>query len=681
MPCGHGVQSGPVPNPDADRTARYYNAQFTVEMVRRDKTLETTWTFEKLGERKQPVPMKARFSPDDVKDHLISLRGTPDREGLCSNRSLMSGDRKVRLPALKAAARELEDVGESLFASMCPAFDLVRGDIDDTLASGSGLRIVLATDSPGLEQVPWELAWIDGWGSHLVLTPGISIVRSGNRALESVSPVEVPEFSVLFVDATRAVSGGGLDELPGGSLLRAGISRSLLVQPKLATPKRWTKKELEQGIEASEASDRPATIFHFSGHGRSGHGDEPASILLSGRSTRREDPPRDYMTASNLSASLKGGHTRLAVIAACDSAADVDWFGFGSTLLEDVPAAVSMQSRVSDMAADLFAKALYDRLVAGEHLDDAVGAGRRAIYEEFVRSRDPESTARMFPDWWQPVLHTRFPALHFRRPQGDSVSPGTSLSWRPFAVPMYTLDVDSPTVEPWLATLPRSYGQRDLASFTVSADSCMCAFTTSEGTLCVGALSPSESVVWWPEATSLTGARALAVRTVWASAEVLLTGGGATWVTQLDDRGRQHSLAPRSGAAVAGIATDHGFLWTDSGGRVETDGDPLMPEMPAVGCRLIDAIRSDELLSIAWLRDDDRVFVCRFEGASLARYALRSVGVGDAPVSSIHLARQPRLASAWSVRETNVPSAPYVFVSSDSTLRGWHWDEMSESDR
>jgi CHAT domain len=140
----------------------------------------------------------------------------------------------------------------------------------------------------------------------------------------------------------------------------------------------------------------PADVFHFSGHGLYRAVDGTSAIVLADSGNQA-----DMLDSDELRSMLTEGYVRLVILDACESGGrDMyhRWSSLAMALLRGgMPAVVAMQYSVYDDLAKEFAKKLYEYLVAGLTIDEAVTQGRRAMYRKRPQDRD----------WGTPVLYLR----------------------------------------------------------------------------------------------------------------------------------------------------------------------------------------------------------------------------------------------------------------------------------
>lgn len=146
-----------------------------------------------------------------------------------------------------------------------------------------------------------------------------------------------------------------------------------------------------------------ADIFHFSGHGvfrkEGGENGQPqgrGALVLADEHNQAEE-----VQAEILSGLLAKGRIRLVVLDACESGERdrfLQWSSVAMSMLRGgIPAVVAMQYSVYDDLAKLFAAKLYEDLVAGLAIDEAVAQARNAMYRAKPDDRD----------WGAPVLYLR----------------------------------------------------------------------------------------------------------------------------------------------------------------------------------------------------------------------------------------------------------------------------------
>jgi hypothetical protein len=327
-----------------------------------------------------------------------------DELELC--RTALAGHRIAR-EDFRAFARRL---GEMILPPYARA--IYRRSLDKTDEAGDGLRIRLRL-LPALSCLPWEYAQValhegeataqDYWGQDYRL----SIVRHEMIAVPAPPFRSTPRRRVIFAMASpkphKKYPRLKLPEEQKG--IREELNRIPGVEAEYLPDYEKEPHSTGTTVDAVEAAlNEPADIFHFSGHGDSretepaGWGGRPGSgVLVFDDGAHFAQEAR----ADMISQLLAEGQVRLAVLDACETGQrDMfqRWSSVALALLQrGIPAVVAMQYSIRDDAAKEFAKRIYEELVAGRTIDEAVAKGRLAI------SRFDQRTL----DWGSPVLYMR----------------------------------------------------------------------------------------------------------------------------------------------------------------------------------------------------------------------------------------------------------------------------------
>jgi hypothetical protein len=300
------------------------------------------------------------------------------------------------LPALPdpapATMPDLEASGRALWGCAFPGqvAELWRASL--AAAGDAGLRLRLTVEAPdpsagsgpGLAARPWELLYDPTAERFLALDPGTPVVRyvrlpfaAGSwpqgRPLRllctAASPVGLPP---LDVGAEAAALAQALAEpLKAGRLTHAALPGDATLAGLLTV--------LRRGVD----------IWHFSGHGG-----QEGLVCADGHGGA------EVVEAGKLGALLTGEGVRLAVLNACRAGLGGGQVASvaGALVRAGVPAVIAMQGDLEDTAAAAFAQGLYGALAAGQPVDRAVTAGRKAILA--LGGRTAEA-------WWLPALFMR----------------------------------------------------------------------------------------------------------------------------------------------------------------------------------------------------------------------------------------------------------------------------------
>lgn len=294
------------------------------------------------------------------------------------------------------------ELGRKLAALLLPAtpdrnsvYDLFVRSLDKA-GPDRGVRLRLRLP-PLLAALPWEYVYVDRAGNpdsidgFLALNPRVAIVR------EEVQPTPstlAPIAGLIKIVAAFALQDGmaNLDLAQEQANLHAAVDD----QPGLMTTflEQATLDELLTSMDG-------AGVFHFAGHGQyTRHPqDEPGTYSGEGGLVLFDQ----YVSAEQLAVNLSRGGVRLAVLGGCETGRRDDisvWSGIAPTLVRaqaQVPAVIANQFTITDDAAIAFSKQLYQALVAGLSVEEAMAAGRIAAYNADTEGRD----------WGVPVLYLR----------------------------------------------------------------------------------------------------------------------------------------------------------------------------------------------------------------------------------------------------------------------------------
>ena len=292
------------------------------------------------------------------------------------------------LPALPdlatAAMSDLEASGRPLWGCAFPwqVAELWRASL--AAAGDAGLRLRLTFAAPGLAAQPWELLYDPTAERFLALDPGTPVVRYVRLPFTAGPWPQDRPLRLLYTAASPA-------DLPP---LDVGAEAAALVQAVAEPIKagRLTHEALPGGATLAgllAAVRRGVDIWHFSGHGG-----------LEGLVFADAQGNAEIVAANRLGLLLAGEGVRLVVLNACRAgqgggqAASVA----GALVRAGVPAVIAMQGDLPDEAAHAFAGGFYAALAAGQPVDRAVAAGRKAILA---------LGGSLGTDWWLPALFMR----------------------------------------------------------------------------------------------------------------------------------------------------------------------------------------------------------------------------------------------------------------------------------
>ena len=259
-------------------------------------------------------------------------------------------------------------------------------------AAGKGVRLRLRLPRI-LAGLPWEYTYVDraggdGMDGFLALDPRVAFVRDEVFGTLPVTPASgdlrvvvalasAPDLAQLDLAAELKIISTAMNGVPGATL--TAVENATLAKLQAAVP--------------------GAHIFHFAGHGDFAlqMGDLPGTYTGTGVLAFQDQ----RVDAEQLGVNLRGQQIRLAVLAGCETGRRQGlsvWSGIAPALTKvDIPAVVANQYSIKDTSAIAFSERFYQALAGGLPIEDAVAAGRLAVYNQ-----DPEGR-----DWGVPVLYLR----------------------------------------------------------------------------------------------------------------------------------------------------------------------------------------------------------------------------------------------------------------------------------
>jgi CHAT domain len=304
-----------------------------------------------------------------------------------------------RLEARQVSREALIQVGRDLALMILP-IDSVPGtaSIRELLArrlltaAGKGVRLRLRLPRT-LAGLPWEFTYVerrggDGMDGFLALDPRLAFVRDEVFGMLPVAPApgdlrvvvalaSAPNQEQLDLATELKIITTAMNGVPGATL--TAVENATLADVQAAVP--------------------GAHVFHFAGHGVFSRqmGELPGTYMGTGALAFQDQ----QVDAEQLGVNLHGRQVRLAVLAGCETARREGlsvWSGIAPALTKvDIPAVVANQYSIADTSAIVFSGRFYHALAGGLPIEDAVAAGRLAVY-----NLEPEGR-----DWGVPVLYLR----------------------------------------------------------------------------------------------------------------------------------------------------------------------------------------------------------------------------------------------------------------------------------
>jgi len=286
---------------------------------------------------------------------------------------------------------------------------------------GVRLRLIIADNS--LKEWPWEYTYFDSSGAggpdsmsgFLALDPRISIVR--HEPLPHPHPAskdigaDVTDLRMVITAASPKTQ-RELEVEKEVSYITDALHDFKVDGTRLTTVPVLdaTYPEVKNALQGAGST----YIFHFAGHGI--HEATKRDPFITGQ-TREEgfiylldnkkEKTEAKVRADDLAHWLQAAGVRLAAFGACCSGLRSERYPWdsvaGALAKKDIPAIITMQYEVYDQHAIEFTKAFYGALAVGLSLDEAMSAGRLAMYD--VTSAQIGQSG--FLEWGVPVLYSR----------------------------------------------------------------------------------------------------------------------------------------------------------------------------------------------------------------------------------------------------------------------------------
>lgn len=299
---------------------------------------------------------------------------------------------------LSTAGRDIQEMGAKLHQALFSGSvrELMQRCCSKARQDKQWLRLSLRFNpadpkAAWLDRIAWELLQ-DGDQGFLGLHPDWTILRY----LHSPFPPQALQLSAPLRILVIIAKPIGLSDLET-ERERAGIERAW--QSSAGMQLEFLQPPTIPALSRCLALRDPFHVIHFMGHGRFDESSGKGYLLF--EDDRRAPKPVDN---DLLATFLRGGGgPSLVVLNACDTATGgpKPLSALSSSLVRDgVPAVLAMKAPILDAAAVAFSTALHESLAAGQPVDLAVTAGRRALYAQ----QDDRF------DWAIPSLYLRAPS-------------------------------------------------------------------------------------------------------------------------------------------------------------------------------------------------------------------------------------------------------------------------------
>lgn len=286
----------------------------------------------------------------------------------------------------------IKSIGHELFKALMSreVESLFRRSLDKAKAENKGLRVRLQIDPAKLAAIPWEYLFDAQRDDHLCLIPDTPLVRYIAYSDPALQLRVVPPLKILGMIASPA----NLPQLDVTKEKRdmqdaiQGATNDGLISLSWVEGQTW--RDLMAAMDGSSWN-----VFHFIGHGGFDPQLQEGYLALTG-----EDGKAYHCKATALKRIIaKNGSLRLVVLNSCEGAraSENGLFSSAAAVLikGGIPAVVSMQDKISDLAAIEFSRAFYTGLANGKTVDEALTAAR------IIMLMAKQTTA----EWATPVLH------------------------------------------------------------------------------------------------------------------------------------------------------------------------------------------------------------------------------------------------------------------------------------
>ena len=371
-----------------------------------------------------------------VNEFTIRVFESPAGEGEGKERvtvpdGLVQKIRWLESRSLDANVGEQIELGETLASLLLPGdARKLFGQSWARLCDVEGLRLRLRL-ADELADFPWEYLYIQDTrgertpSSFLALNPRISIVRHETLSIPGDcfdvpgDWYEAPVKRRVVVAMATPPPHARYPELKHLPQEQKAIKQALggIKGIDAVYLPDYTEEQYDpipgaslEGVSA--ALMQRADIFHFSGHGEFVGGMGPAfgtKVGMGGIVLADAGGQALPVDADRLAEVLRGKGIRLVVLGACETGRRDGrnvWSGVAAALLKaGIPAVVAMQFTIRDSLAAAFCGALYQALIAGFAVDEAVARGRAAIRLKSLEGEEPH-----IRDWGVPVLYLRAPS-------------------------------------------------------------------------------------------------------------------------------------------------------------------------------------------------------------------------------------------------------------------------------
>lgn len=287
---------------------------------------------------------------------------------------------------------QLRDYGRQIFSYLMKD-DLL--DVFQHLPEKEPITIHILSTHPQLRRIPWEFMC----NPKGVLQGPNSMRRVARVLATRNSPpalidLRKRKLKILFA-AASPIDQGQVNTYGALSAIQTAYTDHLGDKVDLQIVDATTTRKLNDAVNSGSFD-----VFHFSGHGavKDGVG---GLFLINGAI---EDSKSQFYPAHVLATLLQRAQIKLAVLGACNTSSPLvnnDFDLTAAALLQSgIAAVIANQMPITDQSIPFFMRPLYELLLQGKSIDEAVMAGRIALYSEFNTGTD-----NAIVEWGIPTLY------------------------------------------------------------------------------------------------------------------------------------------------------------------------------------------------------------------------------------------------------------------------------------
>lgn len=330
------------------------------------------------------------------KEHLQTVEQT--RSAVAATRRATGSSRQSHQAgaSLTTEPDVMREIGRQLFDALFPKtiYSCYRQSREHAKREGKRLRLRLHLDAPELALLPWEFLFDAAEGDHLAPNEETPLTRyiALERAIESLTVAPPLRILGMIAAPQNQQMLDVAQEKKTVEALLSGLVESRMVE--LDWVPGQTVRDLDRKLR-----EQAWHILHFIGHASFDEQRGEGYIVLADSNGNSH-----FLSAIELGAVLSRCPTlRLVVLNACEGARASEHNLFSSTgaalLQRGIPAVISMQYNITDLAAVDFAQNFYDALARHLPVDAAVTEAR------YWLRLNPEVAT----EWGTPVLYMRAP--------------------------------------------------------------------------------------------------------------------------------------------------------------------------------------------------------------------------------------------------------------------------------